>query len=426
MTFRLRIPAQVGDWLADLRESEPEAATEVAAALVALIEAEEVPGPPLVTNRSEVEAPDARQALDYAYQQLLEGFQRVRRRVGDAASRRHGLDLELGQLRAMPDTDPALVAELERQAVVAARVERELTRLSQRLQMRINRFRTQKEAAKAVYTAAAASQEIQAATKSLGAAHDQDVATAAEAVRQAGLALDQVLAQADGLRQDVLTAADLADRSTWIQEAGPSPHSPASEGDEGESASKPDDGDHPGHGPADPDATAVLELNADPLGAQVRMLFAIEPVDTVTLLTVLEGAAAIRNSADEAMRLAGELLAEVRAAGSPPADDADDDWHEFACTAPFLEWLSADRAAAIAERAAALAAATSLAAERERRGMTLAALARATGMSGRRLAAIERDGLRSAAVFEVAAYVRALGGRLELAAVVDGERRDLA
>jgi hypothetical protein len=36
---------------------------------------------------------------------------------------------------------------------------------------------------------------------------------------------------------------------------------------------------------------------------------------------------------------------------------------------------------------------------------------------------MERDGLREVPVEEVAAYVRALGGRLELTAVLDGEHR---
>jgi hypothetical protein len=171
----------------------------------------------------------------------------------------------------------------------------------------------------------------------------------------------------------------------------------------------------------------VRELNADPLGADVRILFAIEPDDTVTLLAVLEGTESIIADLDDALGLAAELLDEIRADGQPDTTgEAQEDWLEFDRTVSFLERFFADRDGAIIERAAALATAASLAGLRQQRGVSLAALARATGISERRLDAIERDGPRSAALHELAAYLRQLGGRLELAASLDGQRRSLS
>jgi hypothetical protein len=58
MGYRLRMPAEIADWLAGLASSEPEAAAEVGAALVALMGAATVPGPPLVTAADPVPGAD--------------------------------------------------------------------------------------------------------------------------------------------------------------------------------------------------------------------------------------------------------------------------------------------------------------------------------------------------------------------------------
>ena len=86
----------------------------------------------------------------------------------------------------------------------------------------------------------------------------------------------------------------------------------------------------------------------------------------------------------------------------------------FADSATFLSRFFPADTGAVAERAAVLAAAQSLAALRN--GMSLADLATETGISEERLRFIEAHGLRVAEVHEAVAYVRALGGRLTLTA----------
>jgi hypothetical protein len=426
MGYRLRMPAQLGDWLAELQGSEPVAAAQVGAAIVALLDAAELPGPPLVTGPSSPLPPDPRETLDCIYQDLLERLQRIRRGVADVATEARRAELRLDELRAEPDHDPAELAALEREVADAQHREEELTKRSRRLQARVDAFRIQKETIKASYTAAVA----QALS------------------REAAAELDRVLAQADRIWPEaspVRTDSTAADE----HQAEPSGYESVSR------YAMPGPGSAPPHGPAAPAGPAqdadlstrlrdqpvaddakqspplaehdVLELNADPFGADVRILFAIEPEGAVTLLTVLEGPAVIRDSLQEATHLAGELLAELRAEGSPlAADEADDDWLEFAGAAPFLQSLFADTSIAVAERAIAVAAAESLAGLRGRRGMSRAELARASGISQWRLSMIEPNGLRSADLPEVAAYIRALGGRLELTASLDGQRTPLA
>ena len=53
---------------------------------------------------------------------------------------------------------------------------------------------------------------------------------------------------------------------------------------------------------------------------------------------------------------------------------------------------------------------------RSSKGLRLADLSKQTGIGEQRLRDIEDGGLRAAQVHEVAAYVRALGGRLTLSA----------
>ncbi len=97
MAFRLRMPAEIGAWLAELADSQPEAAAETAASLVALMRADAIGGRPLVLDPDEPwpslypdpeSAADPRAALDLLYHHLVEGLQKTRREVADAATNR--------------------------------------------------------------------------------------------------------------------------------------------------------------------------------------------------------------------------------------------------------------------------------------------------------------------------------------------------
>src|ERR1700733_4874776 len=94
------MPAQIGDWLPRPAGPPPEAAAEGGAPLLALMRADAIPGPPLVTDPDPPEhgraaAADPREALDQSYQQLLEVLQNVRREVSDAATSRKRTELRL-------------------------------------------------------------------------------------------------------------------------------------------------------------------------------------------------------------------------------------------------------------------------------------------------------------------------------------------
>ncbi len=107
----------------------------------------------------------------------------------------------------------------------------------------------------------------------------------------------------------------------------------------------------------------LLELRADPLGADIRFLAAIEPADTVTLLAVLDGSAAVSEHRQLAIRLAGELLTELRAGGWPhdeasAAVPGNGEAGEliFDDSGAFLATYFADSEAEVKRRSAALAA----------------------------------------------------------------------
>jgi hypothetical protein len=162
-------------------------------------------------------------------------------------------------------------------------------------------------------------------------------------------------------------------------------------------------------------AQGLLELQADPRSADIRILCAFEPADTLTLLAVLQGKETISENRPLAIGLASELLGEIRADGWP-AEMGDG---AAADTATFLAKFFPDRISQVTSRAAELAAADTLAGLRRRRGLSLAEVARESGLTEHEAWKLETKGLDAAQLRDVAAYIRALGGRLELAAKPD-------
>lgn len=129
---------------------------------------------------------DPRETLDYSYQRQLELLQKVRRGVADVATSRKRVELQINQLEAQA----AKLENQSRQALSAGREdlarealtrrnglnaqiadlriqynnlqgeEEKLTLASQRLQAKVDSFRTKKETIKATYTAAEAQTRI--------------------------------------------------------------------------------------------------------------------------------------------------------------------------------------------------------------------------------------------------------------------------
>jgi len=137
-------------------------------------------------NRALDRMEDPRETLDYSYQTQLELLQKVRRGVADVATSRKRVELQINQLqqeagkldRQARDSLAAGREDLAREALTRKAAlgtqledlqtqyaslqgeEEKLTLASQRLQAKVNAFRTRKETIKATYTAAEAQTRI--------------------------------------------------------------------------------------------------------------------------------------------------------------------------------------------------------------------------------------------------------------------------
>jgi phage shock protein A len=137
-------------------------------------------------NKALDRAEDPRETLDYSYQKQLELLQKVRRGVADVATSRKRLELQMNQLQqsatklenqakqAMGQGREDLAREaLTRRSGISQQLtdlqtqhaqlqgeEEKLTMASQRLQAKVDSFRTRKETVKATYSAAEAQTRI--------------------------------------------------------------------------------------------------------------------------------------------------------------------------------------------------------------------------------------------------------------------------
>jgi phage shock protein A len=137
-------------------------------------------------NKALDKAEDPRETLDYSYQKQLELLQKVRRGVADVATSRKRVELQLTRLQQESDklrgqAQQALgagredlarealtrrsgldqqIADLTTQHAALQEKEEQLTQAAQRLQAKVESFRTRKETIKATYTAAEAQTRI--------------------------------------------------------------------------------------------------------------------------------------------------------------------------------------------------------------------------------------------------------------------------
>ncbi|MFD0374968.1 PspA/IM30 family protein [Streptomyces sp. NPDC127112] len=145
-------------------------------------------------NKALDRAEDPREVLDYSYEQQREMLQRVRRGVADVATGRKRVELQVNQLqqsegKLRTQAQQALAAgredlarealtrrtavasqitDLEGQLVSLREQEEKLTLAAQRLQAKVDAFRTRKETIKAGYTAAEAQTRITEAVTGIG------------------------------------------------------------------------------------------------------------------------------------------------------------------------------------------------------------------------------------------------------------------
>lgn len=278
MGYRLQMSAEIYDWLAELRGSDPQAAVLAAQALAALADGGDRLGPPLVTAVAAVRPrPDELpSALDQHYQDQLESLTLMRRRVAQAAMLRKDLERQLTEPDPPPDP-----AGLREQLAAAVEAEERLTAEAQREQMQVDAFRTRKEILKAVYTAAKA---------------------------------EQLIEQAQGVGDDDVWPDDLAGAARLDEIIG------QIEQELGQEAP----------------AEGLMELRPGaPADDDIRILFAVEPPGTALLIAVLEGDDAVRDHYRDAVLLASEVLQEAQA--GPVDQAAEAAAHTFGDAQSFLE-----------------------------------------------------------------------------------------
>jgi phage shock protein A/DNA-binding XRE family transcriptional regulator len=388
VSYLLRMSGEIHDWLADLQHTDPPAALPVGQALAALMSEGASLGPPLVVPVAATWPENLVAALDAAYQHRLERLQVVRKRVAEAAWLAKDLtdqvdELESAQARLDDRRRRALQegrkddAEKAGRQMAAARqdatraqgllpwiteTEHWLEARNRRLQARTDAFRARKELLKAAYTAARAEVEVAEETADPGQADHE----ALDRLRDAAAAIERELGR-----------------------------EPLPEG--------------------------LLELRPGAPGrGEIRIVFAVEPPGTALLIAVLEGAEAARDQYREAVLLSADVLREARAGQAPEASA-----RGYDNPRSLAEEFFPGQAAEIDAGASALAArnrAHTLAEERIRLGLTQTEVADRMGVPRDQVAAIERADPGTTDVRTLAAYIEALGGRLELIAEFGGDR----
>jgi len=401
--YMLRMSGEIHDWLADLRGSDPSAAMVVGQVLTALLAEGASLGPPVVMALADSPRPtDLPDALDRSYQDRLEQLQIMRRRVAAAATLARDIQLEIAELESLQATpgeqrSPALdegrpempekaagelaaahdqAGELRLLLPGVVEAEQRLSQKGQRLQVRVDAFRTRKEVLKATFAAAQAERAIHEA--------------AAASPRDAG---DSGLRD-EGRDAPVTEAADMLwDITSEIErELG-----------------------------LLPSVEGLIELRPGAPGdSDIRILFAVEPPGTALLIAVLDGRGAVRDHYQEATLLSAEVLRRAQAGEAAEAAT-----HAFDDKQSFLDEFfpgSADEVEAGATALVAGIRARTLTEQRTRLGLTQAQVAQRMNVRQERVSAIERADPGATEVRTLATYVEALGGRLQIIADFGGER----
>jgi DNA-binding XRE family transcriptional regulator len=402
VAYLLRMSGEIHDWLAGLCDSDPAAAMDVGQALAALMSAGASLGPPLVTAPAGSPRPDdLPEALDRSYRDKLERLAAARRRVADAATlvkqmEKQATELESActkltqqQLRALNQGKPQEAAEAADKLAAARQQTAELRRLlpgviaaehrltgqCQRLQSGTEAFRGRKESLKAAYIAARGSllaREAMAELSPAGEDNGWPHKGTGEEVAEAAGKLRDITGEIERELGHVAWPAGLLELL------------PGAPGDSGP-----------------------------------RILFAVEPPGTAVLIAVLEGPQAVQDRHREAVMLSAEVLQRMRAGRAPEAVARGyDDTRSF--LAEFFPG-STDEVGAAAAALVTRNRARTLAEQRTRLGLTQAEVAQRMGVRQERVSAIERAQPGATEVRTLAAYIEALGGRLQIIAEFGGE-----
>jgi phage shock protein A/DNA-binding XRE family transcriptional regulator len=421
MGYRLRMHRDIRDWLTELRDTEPELARLVGEAVLALLDAGETLGPPLVVLlESALQPPDdPREVLDYSYQRQLEMLTKVRRGVADVATSRKRIELMVSSLeqqaaKLASQREQALgagneslasearsreagtqqrLSELLRQLHTLGSEEERLTVASQRLQAKVEAFRVQKETIKARYSAAEGAQSVREAFAVIGKDTSDLEETNTETDSESDLA--SASAAENELRQEI---RDLM--RPW----------PGNPGPEEEDIHVP-----PG----------MMELRPGaPDYPRAGVLFVVEPSGTAVLVGWSEDPGGSHRDYREAIEAATARLATAQP-DDPAATSASPAAYISYDAESFLDEFFPGEETEVEIGAGTLVArsrAHTLAEARQRMRLTQAQVADRMNVRQERVSAIERAEPGATEVRTLAAYVQALGGRLEIIADVGGER----
>jgi phage shock protein A/DNA-binding XRE family transcriptional regulator len=407
VSYLLRMSGEIHDWLAGLHRTDAPAAMLAGQALAALMTEGASLGPPLVVPVAAAWPEDLVAALDSSYEHRLERLQVLRRRAAEAAwlvkdiqaqidelesaqarlEERRGRALEEGR-REDADQAARQLAAAQRDATQARQLVPWITETEawlrtrlQRLQARTDAFRTRKEVLKGKYAAARAEVQAYDGMPDPGPADDEATTKAVARLRDVTAEIERELGR-QALPEGLLELRPAALRA-----------------------------------PGAPDALCAPGRPGD---AEIRIIFAVEPPGTALLIAVLEDREAARDHYRDAVMLSADVLLEARAGQAPEASA-----HGYDDTRSFAEEFFPGQSAEIETGAANLAArnrAHTLAEQRTRLGLTQTEVADRMGIPRDQVAAIERADPGTTDVRTLAAYIAALGGRLEITADFAGDR----
>ena len=180
-------------------------------------------------NKALDKAEDPRETLDYSYQRQLDLLAKVRRGVADVATSRKRVELQVNQLEAQStklqgQAEKAIsvgredlarealtrksgltsqIADLKAQHAQLQGEEEKLTLAQQRLQAKVESFRTRKETIKATYTAAEAQTRINEAMSGIG----EEMGDVGLAIQRAEDKTAQMQAQAGAIDELIASGA---------------------------------------------------------------------------------------------------------------------------------------------------------------------------------------------------------------------------
>lgn len=385
MGYSLRMSEEIGEWLEELRASDPAAALKVGQVLAALMTEGADAGPLLGVPVAPGDPGWAEhyEAFDHVYQRRMGGVQSLRRQVAEVATERKRTEIQIAELQAS-EADPGGAgggpgagAELEHLRLRLAGLhsgERSLDEEAQEAQASLDAFRVRREYLKAAY---------------LTAQTEIDIAGHLAALRQAaGEPPDEADSDASAARSRLRDITSEIERELgW-----PRP------------------------------AEGLRELRTDPFGdGDIAILFAVEPPGTALLIAIADGNGTDPNQYAQAVSVASDVLRAVRAGEDPQASAlAVGDLDAF--LGRFFPGAAATEVAAGAAALAARIRGRTLAQQRAWLGLTEAEVAERMGVRQERVSAIERAAPGATEIRILAAYVEALGGQLEIVADFAGER----